>query len=247
MYDFTGKTALITGSGQGIGKEIAGRLAAQGATVMISDINPETTAATAAEFVERGLNALSCPANVTDPEQVETLVGETVSQGGSLDILVNNAGITRDALLVRMSDEDWDRVIAVNLRGSFLTTRAAAKVMMKQRRGRIVNIASVVGVMGNVGQANYSASKAGLIGLTKSAARELAPRGVTVNAVAPGFIKTDMTEAMTDQAKEAFLSTVPLKREGLPADVAAAVCFLSSDEASYITGQVISVCGGLNI
>lgn len=247
MYDLKDKTALVTGSGQGIGKEIATKLASYGAKVIISDVNPDTTAATAAELSEKSFKAAAIPADVSDTEQVEALVAKTVETFGSLDIMVNNAGITRDTLLIRMSDDDWDKVIAVNLRGAFLVTRATAKVMMKQRSGSIVNIASVVGVMGNAGQSNYSASKAGLIGLTKSSARELAPRGITVNAIAPGFIQTDMTDKMTDQAKEAFLASVPLKREGLPTDVANAVCFLASDQSSYITGQTLSVCGGLNI
>lgn len=247
MYNFKDKTALITGSGQGIGREIATKLASCGAKVIISDVNPETTEATAAELREQSYQTEAIAADVTDSDQVAALIAKTVDTFGSLDIVVNNAGITSDTLLIRMSDDDWDKVIAVNLRGAFLVTRATAKVMMKQRSGSIVNIASVVGVMGNAGQANYSASKAGLIGLTKSSARELAARGVTVNAVAPGFIRTDMTDKMTDQAKETFLASVPLKREGLPADVANAVCFLASDQASYITGQTLSVCGGLNI
>ncbi|MBN4076431.1 3-oxoacyl-[acyl-carrier-protein] reductase [Gemmatimonas aurantiaca] len=247
MYDFKDKTALVTGSGQGIGKEIAATLARYGAKVIISDVNPETTEATAAELREKSYQAHAITADVSDTKQVEALIAQTVEMFGSLDVVVNNAGITRDTLMIRMSDDDWDKVIAVNLRGSFLMTRASAKVMMKQRSGSIVNIASVVGMMGNAGQANYSASKAGLIGLTKSSARELAPRGITVNAIAPGFIQTGMTEKMTDQAKEAFLASVPLKRQGLPVDVANAVCFLASEQASYITGQTLSVCGGLNI
>ncbi len=250
--NFANKTALVTGSGRGIGKAIAAAFAERGANVVISDIDPATCEATAAELNDGLLessnnSALAVAADVTDAEAVDKLIGETTGKFGSLDIVVNNAGITRDTLLVRMSDDDWDAVIRINLRGAFIVTRASAKVMMKQRSGRIVNIASVVGMLGNAGQANYSASKAGLIGLTKSSARELAPRGITVNAVAPGFIKTEMTEAMTEQATEAFLKTVPLRRKGEPGDVASAVLFLASESAGYITGQTLSVCGGINI
>lgn len=247
MKEFAEKTVIVTGSGQGIGKEIATRFACGGAKVVISDINPETTESTAEELRKSGFEAVGLPANVTEAEDVDELFSKALERFDKIDVVVNNAGITRDTLLVRMSEEDWDNVIRVNLRGAFLVSRAAAKIMMKQRSGRIVNIASVVGVLGNAGQSNYSASKAGLIGLTKSTARELASRGVTVNAVAPGFIRTEMTDAMTDQARETFLKTVPLKREGEPSDVAAAVTFFASDNAAYITGQVLSVCGGINI
>jgi len=250
--NFANKTAVVTGSGRGIGKAIATAFAQHGANVVISDIDPATCEATAAELNDGLLkssdnSALAVAADVTDAEAVDKLISETTGKFGSLDIVVNNAGITRDTLLVRMSDDDWDAVIRINLRGAFIVTRASAKVMMKQRSGRIVNIASVVGMLGNAGQANYSASKAGLIGLTKSSARELAPRGITVNAVTPGFIKTEMTEAMTEQATEAFLKTVPLRRKGEPDDVASAVLFLASESAGYITGQTLSVCGGINI
>lgn len=247
MKEFAEKTVIVTGSGQGIGREIARRFACGGANVVISDINPETTESTAEEIRQAGHDAIGLPANVTDAEDVDELFSKVRERFDTIDVVVNNAGITRDTLLVRMSEEDWDNVIRVNLRGAFLVSRAAAKIMMKQRSGRIVNIASVVGVLGNAGQSNYSASKAGLIGLTKSTARELAPRGVTVNAVAPGFIRTEMTDAMNDQARELFLKTVPLRRQGEPSDVAAAVTFLASDSAAYITGQVLSVCGGVNI
>jgi len=250
--NFANKTAVVTGSGRGIGKAIATAFAQRGANVVISDIDPATCEATATELNNGPLkssdnSALAVAADVTDAEAVDKLISKTTGKFGSLDIVVNNAGITRDTLLVRMSDDDWDAVIRINLRGAFIVTRASAKVMMKQRSGRIVNIASVVGILGNAGQANYSASKAGLIGLTKSSARELAPRGITVNAVAPGFIKTEMTEAMTEQATEAFLKTVPLRRKGEPDDVASAVLFLASESAGYITGQTLSVCGGINI
>ncbi len=249
---FTNKTVIVTGSGRGIGKAIAIEFAQLGANIVISDINAEMCEETAKELNSGILestdnSAIAIAADVTDSNAVETLIKGAVEEFGSLDVVVNNAGITRDTLLVRMSEDDWDAVIRINLRGAFLVTRAAAKVMMKQRSGRIVNIASVVGMLGNAGQANYSASKAGLIGLTKSAARELAPRGITVNAVAPGYINTEMTEAMTEQATEAFLKTVPLRRKGEPADVAAAVLFLASESAGYITGQTLSVCGGINM
>ncbi len=252
VHTFENKTAVITGSARGIGKAIATEFAKLGANVVISDINAEMCEETAKELNAGILkssenSAIAIAADVTDSSAVEALVKGAVEKFGSLDVVVNNAGITRDTLLVRMSEEDWDTVIRINLRGSFNVTRASAKIMMKQRSGRIVNIASVVGMRGNAGQANYSASKAGLIGLTKSAALELAPRGVTVNAVAPGFINTEMTDAMTEQATEAFLKTVPLRRKGEPEDVAAAVLFLASESASYITGQTISVCGGINM
>ena len=247
MKDFAEKTVIVTGSGQGIGREIARRFACGGANLVISDVNPETTEEAAEELRQSGHDALGAPADVTDAEEVDELFSAARERFGSIDVVVNNAGITHDTLLVRMSEEDWDNVIRVNLRGAFLVSRAAGKIMMKQRSGRIVNIASVVGMRGNVGQSNYSASKAGLIGLTKSAAKELAPRGVTVNAVAPGFIRTGMTEAMSDQARKTFLKTIPLQRQGEPSDVADAVTFLASDRAGYITGQVLSVCGGINI
>ncbi|HDL00907.1 MAG TPA: beta-ketoacyl-ACP reductase, partial [candidate division Zixibacteria bacterium] len=186
-------------------------------------------------------------ANVTSSEDVENLFEKTKKEFGQIDIVVNNAGITRDTLLIRMHEKDWDMVLDINLKGAFLVTKSAAKLMMKQRYGRIVNISSVVGLTGNVGQANYAASKAGLIGLTKSTAKELGARGITVNAVAPGFIATDMTENLPKEAKEAFLSKLLVKRAGTPEDIAAAVTFLSSDEASYITGQVLTVDGGLTI
>jgi len=243
--EFTGKTAIVTGSARGIGKAIAARLAASDARVVISDVLMDLAEETVREFHEKGYDALAVMANVTKKEDVDNLVKATLEKYQSIDILVNNAGITRDTLLVRMSEEDWDKVLAINLKGAFLATQAIARVMMKQRSGRIINISSVVGRMGNVGQANYAASKAGLIGLTKSAAKELAGRGITVNAVAPGFIATDMTDKLPQAARDAFLSNVPLKRAGTPEDIAAVVAFLASDDASYITGQVLGVDGGL--
>jgi len=243
--EFTGKTAIVTGSARGIGKAIAARLPASDARVVISDVLMDLAEETVREFHEKGYDALAVMANVTKQADVDNLVKTTLEKYQSIDILVNNAGITRDTLLVRMSEEDWDKVLAINLKGAFLATQAIARVMMKQRSGRIINISSVVGRMGNVGQANYAASKAGLIGLTKSAAKELAGRGITVNAVAPGFIATDMTDKLPQAARDAFLNNIPLKRAGTPEDIAAVVAFLASDDAAYITGQVLGVDGGL--
>jgi 3-oxoacyl-[acyl-carrier protein] reductase len=245
MMEFTGKTAIVTGSARGIGKAIAARLAASDARVVISDVLMDLAEETVREFHEKGYDALAVTANVTKREDVDNLVKITLEKYQTIDILVNNAGITRDTLLVRMSEEDWDKVLAINLKGAFLTTQAIAKVMMKQRSGKIINISSVVGRMGNAGQANYAASKAGLIGLTKSAAKELAGRGITVNAVAPGFIATDMTEKLPQVARDAFLNNIPLKRAGTPEDIAAVVAFLASEDAAYMTGQVLGVDGGL--
>lgn len=239
------KVAVVTGSARGIGKSIALRLISEGAKVVISDINVESANATAMELKNAGADVLAISADVSKVEFAEHLVEETVKAFGRLDILVNNAGITRDTLLIRMSESDWDAVLQVNLKGSFNCLKAAAKTMVKQRSGKIINIASVVGLMGNFGQANYSASKAGLIGLTKTAAKELGARGINVNAVAPGYIETEMTKNLSDQAKENFLSVIPLKRPGTPEDVAKVVAFLASSDADYITGQVIVVDGGL--
>lgn len=239
------RVALVTGAARGIGKSIAARLAADGAAVVISDVLADAAGAAAEEFKSRGFNALGLAGDVTSADSVEETVNKAVEAFGSVDILVNNAGITRDSLLFRMSEADWDKVIAVNLKGAFLATKAAARVMAQKRWGRIVNISSVVGLMGNAGQANYAASKAGIIGLTKAAAKELAGRNVTVNAVAPGYILTGMTEKLPEQAKEAFLTAIPLGRAGTPEDIAGAVAFFTSEEAGYITGQVLPVDGGL--
>lgn len=239
------RVAIVTGSGQGIGREIALTLAGLGASLVISDVNPDTAKGVAAEIESRNGKSIAISANVTVSSEVNSLVEQTLSTFGHIDILVNNAGITKDNLLMRMSEADWDLVLNINLKGAFLCTQAVIRHMMKQRWGRIVNIASVVGVIGNAGQANYSASKAGLIGLTKSTAREIASRGITVNAVAPGFIDTGMTQKLGDNVKQEFLKQIPVGYFGLPKDVAYAVAFLASEEAHYITGQVLNVNGGL--
>lgn len=245
MKPLEGKTALVTGSARGIGRAIAEHLGSLGANLVISDVLAELTDNTAVELEKIGYKTLSAPCNVAKEDEVNSLIKKIVDHFGSLDILVNNAGITRDGLLIRQTPESWDQVMEVNLKGAFLTIKGASRVMMKARYGKIVNISSVVGLMGNAGQVNYSASKAGLIGLTKSAAKELAGRGITVNAVAPGYIATQMTEKLPEAAKEAFLSVIPLKRPGTAQDVAATVAFLASPESDYMTGQVLQVDGGM--
>jgi len=236
---------LITGSARGIGRAIAERLASEGARVIISDVLEDVAENTVREFRAKGYEAVAMKADVSKADDAGRLIDEAVKKYETLDIVVNNAGITRDALMMRMKEADWDAVLNVNLKGAFLVTQAAAKVMIKQRSGRIVNISSVVGRMGNAGQTNYAASKAGLIGLTKAAAKELASRGITVNAIAPGFIKTEMTDKMPEAAREKLSGGIPLGRLGLPEDVAAVTAFLVSDDAAYITGQVLGVDGGL--
>jgi 3-oxoacyl-[acyl-carrier protein] reductase len=242
---FEGKVAVITGGARGIGRSIAKELAAGGATLALVDVLLDVAEQTAAEFRSEGVEAAAFAANVANPEDVSRMCDEVIAKFGKIDILINNAGITRDNLIMRMKEAEWDAVIAVNLKGTFNCIKAVTRPMMKARFGRIVNIASVVGVMGNAGQANYSASKAGVIGLTKTAAKELASRNITVNAVAPGYIQTDMTDKVSDAAREAFLTNIPLNRAGQPDDVARAVRFLCSDDAEYITGQVLNVDGGM--
>ncbi len=240
-----GRVALVTGGSRGIGAAIAARLAEDGAAVVVSGRDSDRLQTTVKELEGRGGRVAGVVADVAKREDVDRLVDETRQRFGRLDILVNNAGITRDTLLVRMKDEDWDQVLDVNLRGAFLMTRAAAKVMMRQKSGRIVNISSTAGAMGNAGQANYSAAKAGLIGLTKATARELAHWSILVNAVAPGLIETDMAAAIPEAARQALLAQVPLGRIGTGRDVAEMIRFLAGDGAAYITGQVFHVNGGL--
>ncbi len=241
-----GSVAVVTGSGRGIGLSIARQLAKAGATIALVDINQSLVEAAAAGLNEEfGQLANAFVADLTDADQVKELFENIYAKLGKVDILVNNAGITRDSLMLRMKESEWDAVINTNLRSAFLCTKAVVKAMMKQRHGKIINISSVVGIMGNSGQANYCASKAGLIGFTKSLARELGSRGVNVNAVAPGYIQTDMTEKLPESAKEAMLSQVPLNRPGQPEDVSKAVFFLASPLADYLTGQVICVDGGM--
>lgn len=246
MMNFAGKTAVVTGGSRGLGRAVCLELAKGGANVVFCYAGNEAAAKeTTAACEALGAKALAIQCDVAKADEVKALMDAAVKEFGRIDILVNNAGITRDGLLMMMKEEDFDAVIAANLKGTFLCMKAVSRIMMKQRYGRIVNLSSVVGLRGNAGQVNYAASKAGVVGMTKSLAKELASRGVTVNAVAPGFIATDMTAAMTDAAKEATLASIPLQRLGAPEDVAHAVAFLASDEAAYITGQVLCVDGGM--
>jgi 3-oxoacyl-[acyl-carrier protein] reductase len=244
MMDLSGRVALVTGASRGIGRGIALMLARQGATV-VAAARGEHAKAVSEEIVAGGGKAESMPLDVTSSGAIDESVAGTLARHGRIDILVNNAGITKDQLMLRMKREDWDAVIATNLTAAFALTQAVLKPMIKQRAGRIINISSVVGQAGNAGQANYAASKAGLIGFSKALAREVASRSITVNVVAPGLIATDMTKAINDHAQGDWAAQIPLARPGTAADVAAAVCFLASDEASYITGQVLAVNGGM--
>jgi 3-oxoacyl-[acyl-carrier protein] reductase len=243
--DYEPKSAIITGSAQGIGKAIAVKLAEKGLNIVVSDIMLDEAKKTAAEIEKMGVKAIAVKTDVSNAEDVKVLIETTKETFGSVDILINNAGITRDSLSMRMSEADWDIVLDVNLKGTFLCAQAASKIMMKQKYGRIVNISSVSGILGTAGQANYASSKAGVIALTKALSRELAARNITVNAVAPGFILTEMTDKLPDKVKEEYITQIPLGRAGTPLDVANVVDFLISPAASYVTGIVISVSGGM--
>jgi 3-oxoacyl-[acyl-carrier protein] reductase len=244
MFELTGKVAIVTGASRGIGRDIASLMASRGATV-VAAARGENAAGTVAAIQEAGGRADLASLDVTDEVSITAMVGGALERHGRVDVLVNNAGIARDQLMLRMKRDDWDQVLATNLTAAFSCTQAVLKPMVKQRNGRIINISSVVGQMGNAGQANYAASKAGLIGFSKALAREVASRSITVNVVAPGFIETDMTKALMAKAQGDWAAQIPLGRLGTTADVAAAVCFLASDEASYITGQVLAVNGGM--
>jgi 3-oxoacyl-[acyl-carrier protein] reductase len=244
MFDFSGKVAIVTGASRGIGRGVATMLASRGAHV-VATARGENAAETVAQIQGAGHHAEAAALEVTDAASIDALIAGVLQRHGRIDILVNNAGVTRDQLMLRMKRDDWDQVIGTNLTAPFALSQAAIKPMLKQRSGRIINISSVVGQTGNAGQANYAASKAGLIGFSKALARELASRNITVNVVAPGLVETDMTKAITEKAHGDWTSQIPLGRLGTTADVAAAVCFLASDEASYITGQVLAVNGGM--
>ncbi|NLY84836.1 MAG: 3-oxoacyl-[acyl-carrier-protein] reductase [Tissierellia bacterium] len=244
--DLANKVALITGGSRGIGKEIALELARNGANVAITFVSNEVKAQEVIDEIGTlGIKAIAIKADVSKEEEVQQMIKKVEEEFESVDILVNNAGVTKDNLLIRMKEEEWDQVMNVNLKGTFLCTKAVSRMMMKKRYGKIINITSVVGITGNVGQGNYSASKAGVIGFTKSMARELASRGIRVNAVAPGFIETDMTDVLKEDIKEAMLKSIPLGNFGKPKDIANAVAFLASPKSDYITGQVINVNGGM--
>ncbi|WP_253206018.1 3-oxoacyl-[acyl-carrier-protein] reductase [Clostridium estertheticum] len=241
-----GKTAVVTGASRGIGRAIALKLAKHGANVVVNYRNSvDAVQEVVKEIEDLGVKVLAIQADISSYDDVENMIKKSVEEFGSIDILVNNAGITKDGLLMRMKEADFDSVIDINLKGAFNCTRHVAAIMLKQRSGRIINISSVSGITGNAGQVNYSAAKAGIIGMTKSVAREFGGRGVTCNAVAPGYIQTDMTEDLSAKVKDTIMSTIPLKRLGRPEDVANVVAFLATDEAAYITGQVINVDGGM--
>jgi len=244
MIDLKGRSAVVTGSARGIGKAIATKLASFGANVVISDINADAAKATAAEIGATGPKAISFAADVSKADQADALIESCVKEFGKIDILVNNAGITKDTLLLRMKQEQWDAVIAVNLTGTYLCAQAAFKHMFKQKNGAIINISSIAGENGNVGQTNYAASKAGVIGFTKAVALEGASRGVRCNAIAPGFVKTDMTDAIPEKIRLEMAQKIPLGRAGLPDDIANGVAFLASDMASFITGHILDINGG---
>ena len=246
--DFTGKVALVTGSGRGIGKAIAMKLAENGATLVINDVGDIAPAEqTVAEIKNLNRQATVVMADVSSSADVIKMVETAITTYGKIDILVNNAGITRDQLTMKMTDEEWDKVLAIDLKSVFLCTRAVLRPMLKQRSGRIISMSSVVGIIGNAGQANYAAAKAGIIGFTKTIAKEVASRGITVNAIAPGFIDTPMTQSLPAERKQALMNSIPLGCLGTPRDIAETVAFLASEEARYITGQVITVDGGISL
>ncbi|OFY49878.1 MAG: 3-oxoacyl-[acyl-carrier-protein] reductase [Bacteroidetes bacterium GWF2_41_31] len=247
MKLLAGKTALITGAARGIGKAIALKFASEGANVAFSDLNhDDNMMATEAEIAALGVKAKGYASNAAIFDDGEKLIDQVVADFGTIDILINNAGITRDNLLMRMQEKDWDMVLTVNLKSAFILTKAVQRVMMKQRSGSIINMSSVVGVSGNAGQSNYSASKAGLIGFTKSIAQELGSRNIRCNAIAPGFIQTEMTHKLSDEVRDEWIKNIPLRRAGQPEDVANVAVFLASDLSSYVSGQVINVCGGMD-
>ena len=245
MAQLDGRIAIVTGAARGIGQAIAVKLASEGADLARCDVEMVWLTETAGLITAMGRRVECFAVDVSNGAAVQTAVDQISEKFGKIDILVNNAGITRDTLLIRMSEEDWDKVLQVNLKGTFLFSKAVARPMMKQRSGAIVNVASIIGLIGNAGQCNYAASKAGVIALTKSVAKELAPRNIRANAVAPGFIKTKMTEKLTEDIQKKMLEAIPLGRFGLPEDVANVVLFLASDASSYVTGQVLTVCGGM--
>jgi 3-oxoacyl-[acyl-carrier protein] reductase len=246
--DFTGKVALVTGSGRGIGKAIAMKLAENGATLVINDVGDNAPAEqTVSEIKNLNRQAMAIMADVSSSADVTKMMETAIAAYGKVDILVNNAGITRDQLTMKMTDEEWDKVLAIDLKSVFLCTRAVLRPMLKQRSGRIISMSSVVGIIGNAGQANYAAAKAGIIGFTKTIAKEVASRGITVNAVAPGFIDTPMTQVLPEERKQILMANIPLGYLGTPRDIAETVAFLASEEARYITGQVISVDGGISL
>ena len=246
--DFTGKVAVITGSGRGIGKAIAMKLAENGATLVINDVGDSAPAEqTVTEIKNMNRQAMAIMADVSSSADVTKMMETAIAAYGKVDILVNNAGITRDQLTMKMTDEEWDKVLAIDLKSVFLCTRAVLRPMLKQRSGRIISMSSVVGIIGNAGQANYAAAKAGIIGFTKTIAKEVASRGITVNAIAPGFIDTPMTQVLPEERKQALMNNIPLGYLGTPRDIAETVAFLASEEARYITGQVISVDGGISL
>jgi 3-oxoacyl-[acyl-carrier protein] reductase len=246
--DFTGKVAIVTGSGRGIGKAIALKLAENGAILVINDVGDSAPAEqTVTEIKNMNHQAMAVMADVSSSTDVNHMVETTITAFGKIDILVNNAGITRDPLTMKMTDEEWDKVLAIDLKSVFLCTRAVLRPMLKQRSGRIISMSSVVGIIGNAGQANYAAAKAGIIGFTKTIAKEVASRGITVNAVAPGFIDTPLTQVLPEERKQTLMASIPLGYLGTPRDIAETVAFLASEEARYITGQVITVDGGISL